>query len=97
MSFNVHRNSVVEGRPSKNQKEENKVRVTDVDFILDLETLIEETAADADLIAVKRCTEDNKHQRIAKNCKQGKKLTHHFVDNPSWWQDYRSWKLDTRH
>ena len=45
--------------------------------MLDLKTLIEETAADPDLIEVQCCLEDNNHQAIPEDNKQvAKKLTH---------------------
>ena len=55
--------------------------------MLDLETLIKETAADPDLIEVQCCIEDNNAQAIPEEYKQvAKKLTHRWgismVDDP---------------
>ena len=47
--------------------------------MLDLETLIKETAADPDLIEVQCCIEDNNTQAIPDDYKQvAKKLTHRW-------------------
>ena len=51
-------------------------RSAELDFMLDLERLIKETAADPDLIEIQCCIEDNNTQAISEEYKQvAKKLT----------------------
>ena len=52
-------NRVVEEKAERNKQQEDNVRSAEVDFMLDLETIIEETAADPDLIELNCCIEDN--------------------------------------
>ena len=50
---------VIENKAIRNKKQEDNVRAAELDFMLDLETLIKETAADPDLIELQCCIEDN--------------------------------------
>ena len=55
----VRINRVIENKAIRNKKQEDNVRAAELDFMLDLETLIKETAADLDLIELQCCIEDN--------------------------------------
>ena len=46
----VRINRVVDGKAKRNKQQEDNVRSTELDFMLDLETLMKETEADRDLI-----------------------------------------------
>ena len=72
-------NKIVETKAPRNCQQEDNIRSAELDFILDLETLIKETAADPDLIEVQCCIEDNNIQAIPENYKQvAKELTHRW-------------------
>ena len=60
----VRINKVIETKAPRNRQQEDNIRAADLDFMLDLETLIKETAADPDLIEVQCCIEDNNTQAI---------------------------------
>ena len=73
----VRINKVIETKAPRNRQQEDNIRAAELDFMLDLETLIKETAPDPDLIEVQCCIEDNKTQAIPDDYKQvAKKLTH---------------------
>ena len=55
----VHINRVIENKAIRNKKQEDNVRAAELDFMLDLETLIKETAADPNLIELRCCIKDN--------------------------------------
>ena len=68
---------VIETKAPRNRQQEDNIRAAELDFMLDLETLIKDTAADPDLIEVQCCIEDNNTQAIPDDYKQvAKKLTH---------------------
>ena len=72
----VRINKVIETKAPRNRQQEDNIRAAELDFMLDLETLIKETAADPDLIEVHCCIEDNNTQAIPDDYKQvAKKLT----------------------
>ena len=56
----IRKNRVVEQKATRNTQQEDNVRAAELDFMLDLETLIKETAADVDFIELNCCIEDNK-------------------------------------
>ena len=58
----VRINKVIETKAPRNRQQEDNIRAAELDFMLDLETLIKETAADPDLIEVQCCIEDNNTQ-----------------------------------
>ena len=67
---------VVDQKATRNKQQVDSVRAVELDFMLDLETLIKETAADPDLIELNCCIEDNKNNPIPNDYKNGdKKLT----------------------
>ena len=73
----VRINKVIETKAPRNRQQEDNIRSAELDFMLDLETLIKETAADPDLIEVQCCIEDNNIQAIPEDYKQvARKLTH---------------------
>ena len=75
----VRINRVVEEKPKRNRQQEDNVRSAELDFMLDLETIIKETAADPDLIELNCCIEDNKLDQIPQNYRTvAKKLTHRW-------------------
>ena len=75
----VRINKVIETKAPRNRQQEDNIRAEELDFMLDLETRIKETAADADLIEVQCCIEDNNTQAIPDDYKQvAKKLTHRW-------------------
>ena len=65
----VRINWVVEQKAAKNKQQEDNIRVVELDFMLDLETLIKETAADSDLIELNCCLEENNSQQIPNDYK----------------------------
>ena len=72
-------NKVIETKDPRNRQQEDNIRAAELDFMLDLETLIKETAADPDLIEVQCCIEDNNTQAIPNDYRQvAKKLTHRW-------------------
>ena len=75
----VRINKVVEPKAPRNRLQEDNFRSAELDFMLDLETLIKETAAVPDLIEIQCCIEDNNTQAIPEEYKQvAKKLTHRW-------------------
>ena len=75
----VRINGVVEQKAARNKQQEDNIRAAELDFMLDLETLIKETAADPDLIELNCCPEENNSQQIPNDYKTvGKKLTHRW-------------------
>ena len=75
----VRINRVVEEKQKRNRQQEDNVRSAELDFMLDLETIIKETAADPDLIELNCCIEDNKLDQIPQNYKTvAKKLTYRW-------------------
>ena len=76
----VRINKVIETKAPRNRQQEDNIRAAELDFMLDLETLINETAADPDLIeGQKCCIEDKNTQAIPDDYKQvAKKLTHRW-------------------
>ena len=68
-------NSVVE--ENRNKQQEDNVRSAELDFMLDLETIIKETAADPDLILMNCCIEENNTEQIPHDYRTvAKKLPH---------------------
>ena len=63
----VRINRVVEEKPKRNRQQEDNVRSAELDFMLYLETIIKETAADPDHIELNCCIEDNKLDQIPQN------------------------------
>ena len=61
---------VIEKQATRNRQQEDNIRSAELDFMLDLETLIKETAADPDLIEVQCYSEHNKMQQISEDYKQ---------------------------
>ena len=75
----VRINRIVEQKAKRNKQQEDNIRSAELDFMLDLETLIKETAADPDLIELNCCIEDNNMEQIPQNYKTvAKKLTHRW-------------------
>ena len=56
----VRINRVEKNNALRNKKQEDNVRSAELDFMLNLETLIKETAAHPDFIELQGCLEDNK-------------------------------------
>ena len=54
----VRINRVVEGKTTRKKQQEDNIRAAELDFMLDLEALVKETAADPDLIELNCCLED---------------------------------------
>ena len=75
----VRINKVIETEAPRHRQQEDDIRAAELDFMLDLETLIKETAADPDLIEVQCCIKDNNTQAIPDDYKQvAKKLIHRW-------------------
>ena len=73
----VRINRIVEEKAKRNKQQEGNVRSAELDFTLDLETLIKETAADPELIELNCCLEDNNNNLIPHYYRTvAKKLTH---------------------
>ena len=71
---------MVEQKPARNKQQEDNIRAGDMDLMLDLETLIKETAADPDMIELNCCLEENNSQQIPNEYKiVAKKLTHRWA------------------
>ena len=66
----VRINRNIENKAAPNQQQEENVRSAELDFMIDLETLLKETAADPNLIEVQCCLEDNKPQQRAEDYKK---------------------------
>ena len=68
-----------EQKATRNKQQEDNIRAAELDFVLDLETLIKETAADTDLIELNCCLEDNNSNQIPHDYRTvDKKLTHRW-------------------
>ena len=66
-------------KATRNRQQEYNIRSAELDFMLDLETLIKETAADPDQIEGQCCLEDNNTLAIPEDYKHvAKKLTHRW-------------------
>ena len=75
----VRINRVVEEKAKRNKQQEDNNRSAELDFMLDLETIIKETAADPDLIELNCCIEDNNLEQIPQNYRTvAKKLSHRW-------------------
>ena len=75
----VRINRIVEQKAKRNRQQEDNIRSAELDFMLDLETLLKDTAADPDLIELNCCIEDNNLEQIPQNYKTvAKKLTHRW-------------------
>ena len=75
----VRMNKVIETKATRNRQQEDIMRSAELDFMLDLETLIKKTAADPDLIEVQCCIEDENILAIPEDYKLvPKKLTHRW-------------------
>ena len=77
---------VIEERARRNREQEDNIRAAEIDFMLDLETLLKETSADPDLIELQCCLEDKYMLAIPEDYKHvAKRLTHRWgitmVDN----------------
>ena len=78
----VRINRVVEEKAKRNEQQEDNVRSAELDFMLDLETIIKETAANPDLIELNCCIEDNNLEQIPQNYRTvAKKLAHRWHHN----------------
>ena len=72
-------NRIVEQKAKRNKLQKDNIRSAESDFMLDLETLIKETAADPDLIELNCCIEDDNLEQIPQNYRTvAKKLTHRW-------------------
>ena len=60
----VRINRVVEQKTTRKKQQGDNIRAAELDFMLDLETLIKETAADSDLIKLNCCLEENNSNQI---------------------------------
>ena len=65
----VRINRIVEQRAKRNRQQEDNIRSAELDFMLDLETVIKEIASDTDLIELNCCIEDNNMDQIPQNYK----------------------------
>ena len=75
----VRINRVVEEKAKRNKQQEDIVKSAELDFMLDLETLIKETAADPELIELNCYLEDNNLNTIPNEYRTvAKKLTHRW-------------------
>ena len=75
----VRINRIVEQKAKRNKQQEDNIRSAELDFMLDLETFIKETAAGPDLIELNCCIEENNTEQIPQNYKTvAKKLTHRW-------------------
>ena len=73
----VRINKVVETKATRNRHQEDNIRSAELHFMLDLETLIKETAADTDLNEVQCYIEDDNTQANPEDyIRVAKKLTH---------------------
>ena len=73
----VRINRTVEEKAKRNKQQEDNVKSVALDFKLELETLIKETAADPELIDLKCCLEENSFNLIPNDYRAvAKKLTH---------------------
>ena len=75
----VRINRVVETKAKRIKQQEDNVRSAELDFMLDLETLIKETTAEPELIELNCCLEHNKTKMIPNDYRTvAKKLTHRW-------------------
>ena len=77
----VQMNREVEQNATRNKQQEDNIRAAELDFLLDLETIIKETAADPDLLELNCCLEDNNSNQLPPSTKYravAKKLTHRW-------------------
>ena len=75
----VRINKIIETKAPRHRQQEDNIRSAELDFMLDLETLIKETAADQDITEVQCCIEDNNIQAIPEDYKHlARKLTHRW-------------------
>ena len=75
----VRTNRVVVEKTKRNKQQEDNVRSAELDFMLELETLIKQTAADSELIELNCCLEDNNTNMIPNDDRTvAKKLTHRW-------------------
>ena len=72
----VRINRVVEEKAKRNKQQEGNVGSAELEFMLDLELLIKETAADPELIELNCFLENNNTNMIPKYRTVAKKLTH---------------------
>ena len=69
----------METKAKRNKQQEDNVRSAELDFMVDLETLIKETTADPELIELNCCLEDNNTKMIPNEYRTiAKKLTHRW-------------------
>ena len=66
----VRINLIIETKAPRNRQQEDNIRSAELDFMLDLETLINETAVDPDIIEVQCCIEDDNIQALPEDYKQ---------------------------
>ena len=72
----------IEERAPRNRQQEDNIRAAELDFMLDLETLIKETSADPDPIELQCCLEDKNMLAIPEDYKNvAKRLTHRWGIN----------------
>ena len=70
-------NKIIETKAPRNRQQEDNIRSAELGFLLDMETLIKETAVDPDLIEVQCCIEDNNIKAIPEDYKQvARQLAH---------------------
>ena len=75
----VRINRVIGERAPRNRQQGDNIRAAELDFMLDLETLIKETSADPDLIELQCCLEDKNMLAIPEDYKHvAKRLTHRW-------------------
>ena len=65
---------MVEQKAIRNIQQEDNISATELDFMLDLETLIKETAADPDQIELNCCIEDNNNNQMPNDYKTVAKI-----------------------
>ena len=75
----VRINRIVEEKAKRNKQQEDNVKSAELDFMLDLEMLVKETAADPELIELNFCLEENITSLIPNDYRKvAKKLTHRW-------------------
>ena len=75
----VRINRIVVEKAKRNKQQEDNVRSAELDFMLDLETLIKETAANPELIELNCCLEENNTNLTPNDYRSlAKKLTHRW-------------------
>ena len=73
----VPMNRVVEQKAARNIQQEDNIRAAELDFMLGLETLIKETAANPELIELNCCIADNNNNQIPNDYKTVAKIMTH--------------------